>query len=261
MQPGFRGGSGDPLLLVHGLGACWQVWEPVLDLLTVRYEVSAPDLPGFGSAPPLEGRRPSIAALADRLEEHLDDLGWSTAHLVGNSLGGQLVLELARRGRARTVTALSPGGMQQGWEDVMARGLLRSQAHLGQLLRPLLPWVGRSGLVRTLTMSNAFAHPSQLDPAYAERMARAFVDAEAVLATLDALHDEPADGDLGDVTCPTTIAWGTRDRLLLPRQGERFKAAIPHARLVRLAGLGHSPMPEDPELVARVIRATTTAAA
>ncbi|MBW5483966.1 alpha/beta fold hydrolase, partial [Streptomyces bambusae] len=59
---------------------------------------------------------------------------------------------------------------------------------------------------------------------------------------------------------PVTIAWGSRDRLLLPRQGVRAKRTVPGARLVRLPGCGHVPMNDDPALVARVIRDTAGAA-
>ncbi|KIF06462.1 alpha/beta hydrolase, partial [Streptomyces sp. RSD-27] len=59
---------------------------------------------------------------------------------------------------------------------------------------------------------------------------------------------------------PVTIAWGSRDRLLPPRQGVRAKRTLPGARLVRLRGCGHVPMNDDPALVARVVRRTARAA-
>lgn len=263
--PGFRAGSGEPLLLIHGLGGCWQAWDPVLPLLTGRHEVSAPDLPGFGTAAPLAGVEPTPGALADALERHLDDLGWDTAHIAGNSLGGLIALELGRRGRARTVTALSPGGMARGWEDVLARSLIRGQVYLGRALRPMLPGLARSALGRTIGLGAVAARPWRVSPPAAARLATAYVDSPVVLATLDAFDGTTTTEHLDDIHCPVTIGWGTRDRLLLPRQGERFRAALPAARLVRLPGLGHVPMSDDPVTVARLLldgaaRRTATAA-
>lgn len=252
---GFRDGSGEPMLLLHGLGMSWHVWEPVLPALTARFEVSAPDLPGFGTAAPIAAREPSPEAIADVLERHLDDLGWGDAHLVGNSLGGQLSLILARRGRARSVTALSPGGMAHGWEETWARALLKLQYHASRALAPVVELGCRTAAGRSLLFGQVVGRPWLLTPDEATRMARDFGGSPVVLATLDAT--EPfSDVDLAGIDAPVTVAWGTRDVLLLPRQGPRFKRAMPHARLIRLGGLGHTPMSDDPATVAHVILAT-----
>jgi pimeloyl-ACP methyl ester carboxylesterase len=108
-----RGGTGEPLVLVHGIGHTWRGWKPMLPLLEPRFDVLAVDLPGFGHSPPLppDGVAPTVEALADAVESELDAAGFDTAHLAGNSLGGWIALELARRRRARTVTAISPFGL------------------------------------------------------------------------------------------------------------------------------------------------------
>src|ERR1700704_3809703 len=99
--PPPRGGRGPPLLLVHGLGLSWRSWEPVLDALEVRHDVVSIDLPGFGESPPLpDDAVPTATRLADAVESELDRLGLETPAVVGNSLGGWVALELARRGRA-----------------------------------------------------------------------------------------------------------------------------------------------------------------
>src|SRR5436305_2814777 len=109
-----RVGSGTPVVLIHGIQASGLVWEPVIDLIAAAgYEVIVPTLAGHRGGPPLATAIDvSMAALADDLELQLDDAGIGTAHLVGNSLGGWIALELARRGRGRSVVALSPAG---GW--------------------------------------------------------------------------------------------------------------------------------------------------
>jgi pimeloyl-ACP methyl ester carboxylesterase len=108
----FRAGEGEPLLLVHGLGLSWGSWKPVLPLLTSEHHVLALDLPGFGSAPPLHDRTPIVAALTDAVEAELDRADFDRVHVAGNSLGGWIALELARRNRATSVVALSPSGLE-----------------------------------------------------------------------------------------------------------------------------------------------------
>src|SRR2546423_1572190 len=107
----FRAGRGDPLVLIHGIGLYWGVWEPVLPQLAAGHDVIALDLPGFGGSDPLpEAQAPTVEALADAVAAFLAGLGIERPHVAGNSLGGGIALELARTGRARSVTALSPVG-------------------------------------------------------------------------------------------------------------------------------------------------------
>src|SRR5215204_5220054 len=104
-------GSGDPLLLIHGLGSQYQVWEPVMDRLAAEREVIGVDLPGFGQSPPLpDGVEADYAAMTDAVASFLDEIGWERPHVAGNSLGGWVALELAKRGRARSVAAIGPAG-------------------------------------------------------------------------------------------------------------------------------------------------------
>jgi pimeloyl-ACP methyl ester carboxylesterase len=99
----YRGGSGDPLVLVHGIGHTWRGWRPMLPLLEERFDVLAPDLPGFGHSPPLpEGELSSPKRLADAVEEAMDDAGFETAHISGNrSAAGSPWSSHAAAARAR----------------------------------------------------------------------------------------------------------------------------------------------------------------
>lgn len=248
-----------PLLLVHGLGSCWQHWAPMLEPLgKAAHEVCAVDLPGFGTAAPLRDE-PTLARLADALEGHLDASGWDTAHLAGNSLGGLLALELARRGRARSVTAFSPAGMATGVDHVRTQVMLRTQHAVGRRLRPGLSWLAERKAGRAALLAGTAARPAQTPAWVAERLALSFVDSDAVTSVLDAFDATGIVEDLGGVEVPITIAWGDRDVLLPPRQGLAFKDAVPAARLVRLRGLGHSPMTDDPDLCTEVVLRTTGA--
>src|ERR1700760_2329735 len=103
-----RTGDAPPLVLAHPLGADRRVWDPVLPLLSVAHEVITVDLPGFGESPPLRDVTPTPRALAAVVEASLADLGIGRAHVVGNSLGGWVALELGRAGVADRVTAIAP---------------------------------------------------------------------------------------------------------------------------------------------------------
>src|SRR5918911_4224216 len=120
-----RGGSGAPLVLIHGIGHTWRGWRPMLPLLEERFDVLAVDLPGFGRSDPLPaGIDSTPEALADAVEDEMARHGFDRAHIAGNSLGGWIALELARRGRALTVTAISPAGLATPREMAWGRALL-----------------------------------------------------------------------------------------------------------------------------------------
>jgi pimeloyl-ACP methyl ester carboxylesterase len=250
----IRVGRGEPMLLVHGIGHRKEGWDPVLPGLAGRYDVAAIDLPGFGGADPLPDR-PTDEALADWCERVLDELGWDTAHLVGNSLGGLIALRLAGRGRARTVTALSPGGKMVGWEQRWAKALLRTMRAAAPLAARV-PALADRAATRQAVLGIIFGRPAAVTPAYARLSTAGLATATAFEATLDAATWCIEDLKPIDAAVPVTIAWGTRDVLLWPWQGQRWKADVPHARLIRLAGLGHTPMPDDPDLVVDVIART-----
>ncbi|HEY1450869.1 MAG TPA: alpha/beta fold hydrolase, partial [Solirubrobacteraceae bacterium] len=93
-----REGSGPPLVLLHGIGLSWQIWRPMIALLRDRFDVIACDSPGFGDSPPLPaGVKPTIPAYADAFAAFFVELGVERPHVSGNSMGGAIGLELARR--------------------------------------------------------------------------------------------------------------------------------------------------------------------
>lgn len=105
-----RGGSGEPMLCVHGITDTWRSWELLAPLLEPHHDLLAITLLGHsGGRPPADDDAVTLGELVDEAERDMDSAGFETAHLVGNSLGGWIVLELAARGRARTVTWLRPG--------------------------------------------------------------------------------------------------------------------------------------------------------
>lgn len=247
-----RAGSGEPLVLVHGLGHTWRGWNPMLPLLEPRFDVLAIDLPGFGHSAPLPpGVSPTAEALADAVERELDAAGFASAHVAGNSLGGWIALELARRGRARTVTAISPLGLALPRESRWGRGVLLSMR--AALRGPRLPEaVLRTTAGRTLFAGPTYGKPWRADPDDLIEQMDLFADAPGFDSTLEATFT-PQPLGLTELRCPVLLLWGTKDLILLPRQGRRFERLIPGAELRYLQGLGHTPMSDAPELLAEAI--------
>jgi pimeloyl-ACP methyl ester carboxylesterase len=228
------------------------MWLPVLDTLAAERDVVALDLPGFGESPALPGE-PTIAALADAVGDLAAGLGMERPHVAGNSLGGGIALELARTERARSATALSPIGFQHGRERSYGVALLTASRTLARLLGPALNRAQRTALGRTLTMGHLIGRPWRVPAEDAIRATHDLVEAPGFEATLP--HGIAFDWVHGDLDVPVTIGWGTRDMLLVPRQGRRARRRMPRARHVWLRGCGHVPCWDDPAQVATVLLA------
>jgi pimeloyl-ACP methyl ester carboxylesterase len=253
-----RGGAGEPLVLLHGIGSSWSAWRPVLPALEVRHDVLALNLPGFGGAPPLApGVAPNVEALTDAVEREVDAAGFERPFVAGNSLGGWISLELARRRRARGVVALSPAGMWTPRELTYSRAVLRLMYAVTRRIRPHAGALTRPTAGRMAIFSLVSARPWRIDPEEARHVVEALADADAFPATLEHTITGRAER-LDEVRTPAVVAWGTRDLLLPPRQAARCARAIPGAELRMLAGCGHVPMWDDPELVARAILGLTS---
>ncbi|MFD5763437.1 alpha/beta fold hydrolase, partial [Streptomyces sp. NPDC127044] len=116
---------------------------------------------------------------------------------------------------------------------------------------PVIARLARSAAGRAALTSTIYARPGRRSPEAVVAETLALAHAEGFADTLRAGTTVQFTDDIPGL--PVTVAWGTRDRLLVRRQGIRAKHIIPRARLVRLPGCGHVPMNDDPALVARVI--------
>jgi pimeloyl-ACP methyl ester carboxylesterase len=247
-----RGGSGEPLLLIHGIGHTWRGWKPMLPALEQRFDVMAVDLPGHGHSPPIPaGTDSTPEALADAVEREMIGAGFDTAHVAGNSLGGWISLELARRGRARTVTAISPAGLYHAREKSWGAGILLGMRWLAKSLRtPEAAF--RNPITRMPLAGPAVARPWRYDPDLLIEATQLYASCPGLLATLPhALRAQPR--GLTTLDVPVLILWGNLDVILLPRQGRRFERLIPGAELRYIRGAGHVPMTDVPELLSEAI--------
>jgi pimeloyl-ACP methyl ester carboxylesterase len=182
----------------------------------------------------------------------LDQLGLDHPHLAGNSLGGLLALEAAASGRAASVTAFSPAGFWRTSRQLSyARAVFRAMQIAGWVVRPLSPALSRSTAGRALIYSVIVSRPSRVSPVQAQGDVAAFLASRSAAASI--LAAATSFTDIIPANVPVTIAWGTRDHLLSPRQALVAKERLPTARLAALPGCGHVPMTDDPELVADIL--------
>jgi pimeloyl-ACP methyl ester carboxylesterase len=251
-----RRGRGPPLLLLHGLGSSLRMWDPVRPLLEAHLDVIALDLPGHGASPVSMPAASSMRALALEVAACLDRLEIPTAHIAGNSLGGWLALELAKMGRARSVTALSPAGLWRG--NTPAYNVV-----LFHIFRTIARWLGSvfsrlagNPIARTILFWQFFGRPWAIPKAAAIEAANAFASAPGFDAILAAsLRDRFHGGNAIEI--PVSIAWGARDVFLLPWQSRFQDELPPQTQWSKLDGCGHVPTFDDPDAVARVILGTT----
>ena len=255
----YRAGSGEPVVLIHGFTGAWHHWRPVLADLVARYEVVAPTLAGHDGGPPFPaGLEMNFSSATDSFEHHLDELGIDTAHFVGNSLGGAISLQLAKRGRARTVVALAPAG---GWNDgdpelERLAKLFKRTVRLARMSERLTRLVMRRPGTRRLAFRDAMRHGELVSPADALAISQATARcevADAGIASLASNRLAPV-GDLQEISCPVLIASPQFDRILPAElHAPRFRREIPGVQARTLVGCGHVPMWDDtPQVVSTI---------
>ena len=257
VTPFFREGQGTPVVLLHGITMSWRVWRPVLPYLVARHDVFAPTLAGHRGGPGLRpDAKPGVTAIVDVLCDQLDEAGIDTAHLVGNSLGGWVALELARRGRARSVLGISPAGTWRARRDLL-RLLWMFRAGHTMLGSPRLSWMARHTMTRRLALSQMIARPERVPEADVTGLFEDFTDCALFAALVDGTARLHRLVELDVALCPVTIAWGQKDRLIpYHRYGRPMRDVVRGAEFITLPGVGHVPMYDDPRLVARTILET-----
>jgi pimeloyl-ACP methyl ester carboxylesterase len=255
----LRAGQGPPLVLFHGILGSEAVWRRVVPLVSAHHDTIVPTALGHRGGRHARERPSRIVHVVDDAERLLDELGVERAHLCGNSMGGWVSLELARRGRALSVCALSPAGC---WIPGPA-GVQRAAAALLATSRDtrrgrrVLPLLARSAAFRRWAMRLIAVHGDRLTPAEVLALADdllACTIGEDLFAAQDALSP------FSILPCPVTLAWSGRDRIFPPHtNGAYAREIVPGARFILLDDVGHVPMLDRPDLVARTVLDTTGA--
>ena len=249
-------GTGEPLALLHFQGGHARSWEPLFGALAARHEIWALAFPGFGSTP-LLSEPPSMRALARAVAGFMAAQGHETFHVAGCSLGGGVALELARQGIARTATALSPAGFAEGADAAFLQASLASYPPSVRPLLGLAPRLAGSGAARRALVAQMATHGERWTADYLVALLRSVATAPGYEPTRRAaLRERFRAGH--QLTCPVTVAWAERDRLLLTaRHAPRARRDLPQARHVLLPGCGHLPFFDDPGAVADAVLSTT----
>jgi pimeloyl-ACP methyl ester carboxylesterase len=252
-------GSGEPIVMLHPFLCSQAVWRSVADQLadTGRFEVFAPTMVGHNGGPRATSWFLHTADLVDDVERRMDQLGWQTAHIVGNSLGGWVAFELERRGRARTLTAIAPAG---GWSqyslskyETVLKFLLGGPALIAaRLLGPRILELPFARRIATLPVSGPADGPSHPDlVALVDDATHCTAYVQLLVKTLRL----PGLLELASVTAPTQLVLCDKDRVFpSPRGTKYFIENLPtDARVRRLEGFGHIPMLEAPGRIAELI--------
>ena len=251
-----RGGDGPPLLLIHGFCDCWRTWELVLDRLQRAHDVLAITLPGHAGGPPLPDPL-TDGSLVDATERILDEHGFTTGHIAGNSLGAFMALQLAARGRAHTVTAFAPAGGRAAddtsWQQLldyqttMQNGTVAAAARAEELASTRR---GRRFLTATITTN--FEH---IPPHVLVNQLRAAAGCSGAAELIAHARRSGWELDAERIDCPVRIVWGTADQLLpWPSAAARYRTDwLPAAEYIELDGIGHCPQLDVPLETAELI--------
>ncbi|SFF53705.1 Pimeloyl-ACP methyl ester carboxylesterase [Fontimonas thermophila] len=250
--PGFdivylEGGSGEPLVLVHGFGADKDNFTRVAAHLTAHYRVIIPDLPGFGESSKPADVTYRIEDQAERLDQILGALGVSQAHFGGSSMGGWIIAAYAARfpDKAQSLWLLAPGGVSSAKPSPMLQTFAQT---------------GKSPLV--IDKPEDFAHlldMAMADPPFlpygvkkvlAERAVRDHALHSAIFLQLHG-QSQPLQEIAPQVRAPSLIVWGAEDQVLDVSGAQILHDALPGSRLIIMPGIGHLPMLEAPRQTAR----------
>jgi pimeloyl-ACP methyl ester carboxylesterase len=248
-----------PLVLLHPFLLSGIVWQDVAPLVSSYHEVFTPTLLGHSGGPQVERRPATIWDVIDAVEAYLDDNGLQRPHLAGNSLGGFVAIELARRGRAASVCALSPAGFwSTGHTHASAARKIRKIAVVSRLTTPLSPLAFKPAVARRLALRflNSARHG---DRVRADKIAELTRIVAACSVTGEVLSTEAEQvAPLDPLPCPIALAWSEKDSIFpVATYGEVARQRLPGATFEILPDVDHVPMFDDPGLVARTILAAT----
>jgi pimeloyl-ACP methyl ester carboxylesterase len=258
-RPPIHLGSGEPVLLLHPFLMSQTVWDVVAQQLadTGRYEVFAPTMAGHNGGPAAATWFLSSSTLADHVERQMDELGWDTAHIVGNSLGGWVAFELERRGRARSVTGIAPAGGWTRWSPVKFEVIAKFVSGMPILLLARL--LGQRAMRLPYSRRLATLPLSGSPDGIGERQLATIIDDAAHCPAYFQLLLKalllPGLLELAQTAVPAHLVVCQKDRVVPPKRFSRhFTDFLPaNTQVTRLDGVGHVPMFEAPGRVTEVI--------
>ncbi|HET7445471.1 MAG TPA: alpha/beta fold hydrolase [Solirubrobacterales bacterium] len=242
-------GEGPPIVFVHGISGCWQNWLENLPVFGAGRRAIALDLPGFGASP-MPSWEIDMAAYARLLNDFCEKLGLEGATLVGNSMGGLIVVEAATAvpTRFERLVLVSAAGIINTWQP-QARATATAWAwkefgpHFASRSREI---VSRPRL-RELVFRPFLRYPNRLrEDLLWEQIANGLKRADGFGDALQALIVHDSREKLPAIEIPTLIVWGLSDRVVPVAAAASFHRRIPRSRLEVFERTGHVPQLERP---------------
>lgn len=246
-----REGTGEPLVLLHGMGESHVGWRPVITALADHCDVIAIDLPGFGRSPALPPSVPPTAAnLGVAVEKALDNMGIGSYHVAGYSLGARVALHLAVGDRVTSVIAIGPDGLGTPLERVCCYLGLATGRGVAIALAPIAELLSWTPAGRSVFFAGNRTLPWQLTQGDSKQLLTDFAGSPAYeVANWVGMFDIPS--RLHEITRPALFLQGTADPLA--GQVMRYLPLIAHAQLRLLPGLNHVPISDDPTAITQHI--------
>ncbi|HEV3229268.1 MAG TPA: alpha/beta hydrolase [Solirubrobacteraceae bacterium] len=247
-------GDGAPIVFLHGFADSADTWRRAMGLLGRRGQRAvALDLPGFGTATPLDLDEPVMPQLDRFAVAAIEHVAGQHGPVVlsGNSLGGCVALRLAERDGLplAAVAPVAPAGLDMPvWlmaieRDPIVRGLLAIPFPLPEIL--VRTAVGEA--YRNLAFARPRAVPGEVVSAFTSHV-RNRVTAARYLTTAQRMLPELRDPfRLAQISCPVLLVWGERDRMVTHRGAQRVTDALPHTTYELIRGCGHCPQVEEPD--------------
>jgi pimeloyl-ACP methyl ester carboxylesterase len=251
-----RVGHGEPLLLLHGFGSTRDDFAGLVPALAADFEVWSVDLPGHGTSPMIDGT-PTIAAQAAAVAADLDAHGLDRVHILGNSLGARIAIELARNDRALSVVAISPSGLALPAERAHQGMLMVTSRTMNVARLPFIDKLSETALGRTALLAGMRSLPWKASPIEARIAKGGFGQQRGFWPMLwhGIIADVPT--HLDRIDCPVIVAQGSFD-IVGSGQTPRYTPFIRGAQFVMLPGGGHAPMSDNPTLIIDLVNRAAT---
>jgi triacylglycerol lipase len=244
--PYLSGGTGEPLVLVHGFTANKDAWGFIGRYLTPKYTVYAPDLPGFGDASRDPNADYSYDAQVENLHAFIKGLGLTAVHLGGSSMGGGVVALYAAKypNEVASLWLLDAGGTH----EFIDSALMKHYVSTGEF-----PLLVKTQEQQAKQMEMLFGKPKfipySVAYAFLENSKKDFEFHHKILKNMAAAAN-PIEARFSNLQTPTLIVTGEQDRIVPPTSVQTLAKVFPKSQVKVMPGVGHIPMAEDPKTTA-----------
>jgi len=234
-------GRGLPLVLIHGYGGEANKWQQNITVLSEKYTVYAPDLPGFGDSQPLEGTY-YIPELVEFVENFVASLGLKNFYLVGHSLGGGIAVNYALKNPSHITKLVLVDSLCLGKEIAWwIRLLSRPARAIGAPL--LLLFKGIKWLGQKLLVPFEFVSPISQSSINLGSCIASFRQQTTIVANR-----------LSELVMPTLLVWGDADPIIPVKHAYAAVKIIPDCRLKVFDNTGHNIYRDNPQALSHTLQ-------